>query len=326
MRLPGVEWFSWSKVRSLALTRLNQTVQRDAQIILNARVLKHTTAWSSWGNVESSFYVFPVDNVGRFLGYDNNDVGYSITHDRCEVRRNSVLPEHRNLLRIALLQVGHQNGCYFIYSCRFPLHGNPQAASVPSAHPRDDCGPRAGLQDRPRRVVWSNGNARDGRSAVERRRLQLPFGRVTITALFWPICSPLRRTDGRPSLRHAATGETTRRPSRLVEGDRGVPGPRRDHRAALGEGRSDARASPCASQEQLRLCLNLRARRLAEKPPAPLGERESRSGEFAVADRGWPHELRVAGPLAWRGCVGRPRGHCRRLHRVAQSDGAHRPD
>src|ERR1700739_1963575 len=59
--------------------------------------------------------------------------------------------------------------------------------------------------------------------------------------------------DGRRRPRHTTTYKTRRRPAGFVEGNRGVPRPRRDHGAALGKARGDAGAQACARQDGLGL-------------------------------------------------------------------------
>src|SRR5712672_2496438 len=59
--------------------------------------------------------------------------------------------------------------------------------------------------------------------------------------------------DGRTRPRHTATYKTLRRPARFLEGNRGVPRPRRDNGAALGEAGGDARSQACARQDGLGL-------------------------------------------------------------------------
>src|SRR6266404_7489469 len=59
--------------------------------------------------------------------------------------------------------------------------------------------------------------------------------------------------DGRTRPRHTATCKTLTRPARFLERNRGVPRPRRDHGAALGEAGGDARSQACARQDGLGL-------------------------------------------------------------------------
>src|SRR6185295_2528339 len=85
---------------------------------------------------------------------------------------------------------------------------------------------------------------------------------------------PSGERDERTIPWHTAICETARRPPGFVEGNRGIPGPRRDDRPALGEAGGDARSPAPARQDGLGLRVSGGAGRMGAQSESPTGAGE----------------------------------------------------
>ena len=92
-------------------------------------------------------------------------------------------------------------------------------------------------------------------------------------------------SGGRTPYRRILVGETGRRPPGFVEGNRGIPQPRRDYRSAVGKARGDAGSPAPARQCGLGLCLPGRV--------GPVGPQSESSGS---AGKCWRCSLVVKAP------------------------------
>ena len=150
---------------------------------------------------------------------------------------------------------------------------------------------------------------------MQRFAVPLPADEATIWAPgFVGTADPIQESDGRTIPKDTAVRETARRPAGFVEGNRGIPQPRRDHGPALGEAGGDARSPAPARQDGLGLRFSGGIGRVGAQPESSssAGKWEQRPlaksrcttalGDSAILDRAGGSVLALAAAVAAGDC------------------------